>query len=416
MEDSVTVRTLPASALPTPTHTPTPTATSTPTSATPVSTPTYTPTPTATSTPISGPTYTPTPTPTPNDDDSSPNFRVSGYADTWAAVAWETPHDRNIAGFVLQRYEHNGSEFVSSGQYWDGRRSGYTGGGYGHGHSFGSKPDTLYKFTLTLSDDSGDTVVIESVTVRTLSASDTTPTPAPPGDSPSDNPPMNLRVEGYTDTWAAVAWETPRNRNITSFALQRYEHDGVEFISSGPYWDGHRAGYTSGGYSHGHSFGSMEPDTLHKFTLTLSDDSGATVMEDSVTARTLPTPNVPLSADSTLSGLTLSGVDFGTFDPTVTDYTAQVSNVTGVYLKTTVTPTLTNPDASYVIKLDGVIYPDSGTLPISVGTNVFTVEVTSQDGSSTTTYTVTVTATKGADDDRPISPSFTSGAPARSPG
>ena len=236
-------------------------------------------------------------------DSQSTNFRVTGYDETEIGVAWETPHNRGITSFALQRYEHNGTEFVSSGSGWSGRRTGSTDGGYGHGHTFGSlTPDTLNKFTLTLSNQSGATVIEQSVTVRTLSVSDDpthtptptatltsvstptytptptatltptattpisgstytpTPTPTPPiseptytptptatptpADSPNDNQPPNFRVTGYNETEIGVAWETPHNRGITSFALQRYEHNGTEFVSSGSGWSGRRTGST----------------------------------------------------------------------------------------------------------------------------------------------------------------------------
>ena len=63
----------------------------------------------------------------------------------------------------------------------------------------------------------------------------------------------------------------------------------------------------------------------------------------------LPTP-VPLSTDATLSGLTLSGVDFGTFSSDTTLYTATVAYSVS---QTTVTPTVNDSGAIYVIKLAG---------------------------------------------------------------
>ena len=93
------------------------------------------------------------------------------------------------------------------------------------------------------------------------------------------------------------------------------------------------------------------------------------------------------SNDATLSDLTLSDVDFGTFASSTTTYTASVAHrVT----ETTVTPTVNHSGASYVIKLDGVVDAD-GELSLSVGSNVITIEVTAEDGNSTQTYTVTVT-------------------------
>ena len=93
------------------------------------------------------------------------------------------------------------------------------------------------------------------------------------------------------------------------------------------------------------------------------------------------------SSDATLSGLTLSDVDFGTFASGTTSYTASVAN--GVK-QTTVTPTVNHSGASYVIRLGGVEDTD-GTVSLSVGSNVITVEVTAEDGNTTQTYTVTVT-------------------------
>ena len=46
----------------------------------------------------------------------------------------------------------------------------------------------------------------------------------------------------------------------------------------------------------------------------------------------------PPSTDATLSGLTLSGIDFGTFASGTTSYSAQVANTVS---QTTVTPTVT---------------------------------------------------------------------------
>ena len=94
----------------------------------------------------------------------------------------------------------------------------------------------------------------------------------------------------------------------------------------------------------------------------------------------------PPSADATLSGLTLSDVTLA-FASTTTDYTASVANdVT----QTTVTPTTNDDGATYAIKLGGVADAD-GTVPLAVGSNVITVEVTAEDGETTRTYTVTVT-------------------------
>ena len=93
------------------------------------------------------------------------------------------------------------------------------------------------------------------------------------------------------------------------------------------------------------------------------------------------------SSDATLSALTLSGVDFGTFASGTTTYTASVANSV---TETTVTPTVTHSGAGYVIKLDGVEDSD-GEVSLSVGSNVIAIVVTAEDDQTTQTYSVTVT-------------------------
>ena len=113
--------------------------------------------------------------------------------------------------------------------------------------------------------------------------------------------------------------------------------------------------------------------------------------EDGNTARTYTVTVTraapPLSKDAALSGLELSGVDFGGFAPATTGYAAGVAN--GVD-ETTVTPTVNDDGASYTVKLDGVADSD-GVIPLAVGSNVIAVEVTAEDGETSRTYTVTVT-------------------------
>ena len=111
------------------------------------------------------------------------------------------------------------------------------------------------------------------------------------------------------------------------------------------------------------------------------DHSGGTVIEESATVRTTPASGLPI-----LIALALSGVDF-IFYPTTVQYSASVSNNLNL---TVVVPIVSNPGASYVIKLNGVIDSD-GIIPLAVGPNVIAVEVTSADGNSTRTYTFTVT-------------------------
>ena len=89
---------------------------------------------------------------------------------------------------------------------------------------------------------------------------------------------------------------------------------------------------------------------------------------------------------ATLSGLTLSGVTLTeTFDSRTYHYTATTSLAT-----TAVTPVLSDPGATTVIKLNGTVDAD-GTVDLGLGSNVITVEVTATDGTTMQTYTITVT-------------------------
>ena len=191
---------------------------------------------------------------------------------------------------------------------------------------------------------------------------------------PTDNPPVNFRVTSYGHDWVSVAWEVPRDRGITYFILRSSSGWSVE-------------DETGGGFGHGWSHITVEPDTQYSYVLTLQDDSKTTIIETSVSVRTPPAPTPTLSNDATLSTLTLSGINIGTFNSAITSYSAQVANnVTA----TTVTATVNHAGASYVIKLDGVADAD-GVIPLAVGSNAITIEVTAEDGATTRIYTVSVT-------------------------
>ena len=120
--------------------------------------------------------------------------------------------------------------------------------------------------------------------------------------------------------------------------------------------------------------------------VTAEDGNTAKTYEVTIT-RAEPDSEPEASTDATLSGLELSGIDFGAFDPATTGYTASVANdVT----QTTVTPTTNDGGATHAIKLGGVAHAD-GIIPLAVGGNVITIEVTAEDGQTAKTYTVTVT-------------------------
>jgi predicted outer membrane repeat protein len=120
--------------------------------------------------------------------------------------------------------------------------------------------------------------------------------------------------------------------------------------------------------------------------------------------------------DATLSALSLSsGTLSPTFATTTLSYTASVTNGT---TSVTVTPTVN--DATATVKVNGTTVLSgsaSGTIALSVGSNVITTVVTAQDGSTTKTYTVTVTRAGSSNADLSglvlssgtLSPSFVTG-------
>ena len=115
----------------------------------------------------------------------------------------------------------------------------------------------------------------------------------------------------------------------------------------------------------------------------LTSPSGTRIGSHTLALAATPPP-------SSLASLTLSS---GTLNPafaaTTTSYTASVSNpITGI----TVTPTVT--DSTATVKVNGTTVVSgtaSASIPLVVGANLITVLVTAQDGTTTTTYTVTVT-------------------------
>ena len=106
----------------------------------------------------------------------------------------------------------------------------------------------------------------------------------------------------------------------------------------------------------------------------------------------------PPSTDATLSGLTLSDAPF-TFASDTTSYDV---NVAHDVTQTTVTPTTNDGGATYAIKLGSVAYAD-GVIPLAVGGNVITIEVTAEDENTVNTYTVTVTRAEPPSTDATLS-------------
>ena len=236
--------------------------------------------------------------------------------------------------------------------------------------------------TVEVTAQDGATNRTYTVTVTRASQAETPPRSDAPvtGELPTDDPKVNFRVSGYAHDRVDIAWSVPQNRDITKYVVQRYEHNGDGFVSSGSGEGARFEGNTKGGDSHSIRNNQVSPDTLYQYVLALRNDGGTTIIESSTTVRTL-------SSDASLSALALSGIDFGTFDGATTSYAAEVANSVSL---TTVTATTIHSGASYVIKLDGAEAID-GAISLESGDNVISVVVTAEDGETTHTYTVTVT-------------------------
>ena len=249
---------------------------------------------------------------------------------------------------------------------------------------------------ITVEVTAQDGRITRTYTVTVTRASETADAPVT-GELPTDDPRVNLRVASYGHDQVDLAWSVPNDREIAGYVVQRYEHDGTEYVSSGSDEDSRNSGTTSGGNSHTWSNTDVEPDTLYLYSLALNNSEGTAIIEVSVSVRTL-------SSDATLSALSMSDVDFGAFDAATTSYSADVGNDVN---ETTVSAAVSHSGAGYVVKLGDTEY-DDGVVPLSVGENVIAVEVTAQDGETRQTYTVTVTRAAAlaigelASDDPPV--------------
>ena len=122
-------------------------------------------------------------------------------------------------------------------------------------------------------------------------------------------------------------------------------------------------------------------------TLTLTASHGGTGI--GTATATIPANDTALSDDATLSALTLSGLDIGTFEAATTDYAATAAETV---VRSTVTATPSDGDASVVIQdADGSTSGTARDVALDYGENTVTATVTAADGETTKAYTVTVT-------------------------
>ncbi len=248
--------------------------------------------------------------------------------------------------------------------------------------------------TIEVTAEDGQTTRTYTITVNRASASDLTT-----GELSTDLPPLNFRVIKLSTNQAILLYKVPENRGIFGRQTERYKHDGEDFVSlgSGPRFT---SDTDMGGSSSFIGTGaSVMSGALYKYTLRLSDSEGSIVIESSVIVR-IPRYSIFSSssnaaqADATLSNLTLTGAeDFLNESSTNSSfwredqgYKATVPNSVS---ETTVTPTLNQSDASYVIKIGGVTDSD-GTVQLAEGVNIITIKVTAADETYFRLYTLTV--------------------------
>ena len=311
-------------------------------------------------------------------DEPPVNFRAIYVSKTFAGFALSYPRNRGLFGWVGQRYEHDGDSFVSSGadsryEFSDSEDLG------GSRLEFGDEnvePSALYKWVAMLQNSQGSTVIETSVTVR-IPPDETT-------ELSSDATLSTLTLTGMELEKAGGLHAEPTGFDRDVLSYEASVANSVSQITVAPTVNHSEASYV------------IKLDGVEDSDGVISLSVGSNIITIEVTAEdgentstytVAVTRAAALSTDATLSGLTLSGVDFGTFASATTSYTASVANSVS---QTTVTPTVSDSGASYLIKLDGVEDAD-GVISLRVGSNVITVEVTAEDDSTTQTYTVTVT-------------------------
>ena len=114
--------------------------------------------------------------------------------------------------------------------------------------------------------------------------------------------------------------------------------------------------------------------------------NGSTVGTATVT---IAADNAVASDDTSLSDLTLSGIDIGAFDPETTDYAASVA---AEISSTTVSASARGAGASVSITdAQGSTAGGTREVALAAGANTITITVMAADGQATRTYTVAVT-------------------------
>jgi LPXTG-motif cell wall-anchored protein len=154
--------------------------------------------------------------------------------------------------------------------------------------------------------------------------------------------------------------------------------DGGTTTLTGGSWDTDKTVYTV-------PYSGLDSGTLYTVTISgFQDYSGNEMASDASHSFTTA------STDASLSALTLSeGALSPDFASGTDDYTASVGNSVS---SVTITPTASHSGATITVNGNSVTSgAASGEIALNVGENTIEIEVTAQDGTTTNTYTVTVT-------------------------
>ena len=315
-------------------------------------------------------------------DDPQVNFHTISYTHSFVALTLSYPRNRGITGVVTQRYKHDGDSFVSAGA--DGRYENTFDddlGGLNLSWTYTEpEPDTLYKWVAKMLNSQSATVIEASLTVRTppepgttILSSDATLSDLTLSDVDFEAVDRAFVSEGFHSTVTSYVGSAANSVTETTVTPTVNDSGASYAIKLG--------GVTDSDGTVSLAVGS------NVITVEVTAEDGETTRTYTVTVTREQAPTPEKSSDATLSALALSGVNFGTFDSTTISYSARVANSV---TQTTVTPTVNDSNASYVIKLGGVEDAD-GTVSLTVGSNTITIEVTAEDDSTTKSYTVTVT-------------------------
>ena len=313
-------------------------------------------------------------------DDPPVNFRTVSYTHEHVYLAYDNPRNRGITGHVAQRYKHDGDDFVSAGA--DGRyeiQHNSDIGGYNSSWTFTEpEPDTLYKWVVQLVNSQNATVIETSLSVRP---------PPEPGSTPlsSDATLSDLTLSGIDfDATDFPFFDPPGfDETVTSYVGSVANSVAETTVTATTRHSSATYAVKLGGVTDADGTVSLAVGR-NVITAEVTAEDGETTRTYTVTVTRVSSD---ASTDATLRRLVLSDVDYGTFAPNTTTYTAQVANSVA---ETLVSPYVSHRGASYVVKLGGVT-DFNRRISLAVGSNVITVEVTAEDLVTTKTYTITVT-------------------------